>query len=833
MFSRLGNWCHDRRRLVLGLWIVAFLIGFGLQLAGNAFRDEFNLPDSESRTGFDILDEHFGGEGTGVTGTIVFQAPQGVDDPDVERQMQALFDDTAAITDVKRVVSPYSEEGARQIASEGPEAGTIAYADVELPDDIDIGRASEIRDDILDAAPEVEGLRIELGGWVFSEFEQPSSETLGIAFAIVILILAFGSVLAMGLPVGVALFGIGIGTAILTGLSHVFTVPETATFIGIMIGLGVGIDYALLIVTRYREQLHSGHTVRESVAIAMDTAGRSVLFAGTTVVISLLGMLLVRVTFVNGLALGAALVVAITVAASLTLLPALLGFAGPKIERTRWRGLLAAGFVAVGLIGAGLKVGPLAAAGFVLALLLILGTLSFPVRAIASAIPFVVGAIASLFAGIGALVVGLVVGLVVLGGSGLVSLFRGPLKRELAHRPPKPRRETTAYRWSRVIQHRPWTTALAGAVVLLILAIPVLGLRLGNSDESNFADDTSTKQAYDLLVDGFGPGFNGPLLLAAELPEGTDTDGLDAVTEAVESDEGVQAASPPQVNDDESAVIWQVFPTSGPQEKETTQLVERLRDDVLPPVEDEAGVDVAVTGNVGVNIDFTDYLASRMPYFFTAVLGLSFLLLMVVFRSLLVPLKAVIMNMLSIAAAYGIVVALFQWGWLSDITGVQPAPIEPWIPMMLFAIVFGLSMDYEVFLLSRIREEWTRTGDSRTSVADGLAATAKVITAAAAIMVFVFGSFLLESDRVLKLMGTGLAAAILLDATVVRMLLVPATMELLGDKNWWLPRWLDRILPDLDVEGHAQPLSGDEAEVELPTGRTPEEEPERAPSPTA
>jgi RND superfamily putative drug exporter len=473
----------------------------------------------------------------------------------------------------------------------------------------------------------------------------------------------------------------------------------------------------------------------------------------------LLGLLIVRVTFVNGLALGAALVVAITLAASLTLLPALLGFAGTRIEVTRWRGLIAAGFAAVALLGVGLGVGPLVGLGFGLALITI-----------------------------------------------IAGFFVPALKREVKRRPPKPRRETTAYRWSRVIQHRPWTSALAGAVVLLFLAIPVLGLRLGNSDESNFPDDTSTKQAYDLLVAGFGPGFNGPLLLAAELPEGTDLDSLDAVTEAVAADPDVALASPPQLNQDETAVIWQVIPNSGPQEKETTHLVERLRDRVLPPVEDEIGTQVSVTGNVAVGIDFTDYLASRTPYFFAAVLGLSFLLLMVVFRSLLVPLKAVIMNMLSIAAAYGIVVALFQWGWLSDITGVQPAPIEPWIPMMLFAIVFGLSMDYEVFLLSRIREEWIRTRDSRTAVADGLASTAKVITAAAAIMVFVFGSFILEDDRVLKLMGTGLAAAILLDATIVRMLLVPATMELLGDRNWWLPRWLDRILPNLDVEGHAEPV---------------------------
>ncbi len=275
-------------------------------------------------------------------------------------------------------------------------------------------------------------------------------------------------------------------------------------------------------------------------------------------------------------------------------------------------------------------------------------------------------------------------------------------------------------------------------------------------------------------------------------------------------------------NDPEAptAVMWQMVPESAPQDAATSDLVERLRGDVLPPVEEQAGVDVLVTGSAAVNVDFSDYLEERLPYFFVAVLTLSFLLLMVVFRSLLVPVKAVIMNLLSISAAYGIVVALFQWGWLSDITGVQPAPIEPWAPMMLFAIVFGLSMDYEVFLLSRVREEWHRTGDSRTSVADGLAATAKVITAAAAIMVFVFGSFILENDRTVKLMGVGLASAILLDATIVRMLLVPATMELLGDRNWWLPKWLDRILPNIDVEGHAEPTADAEGLTE------PEREPE-------
>jgi RND superfamily putative drug exporter len=764
VFSRLGPWCHDRRKLVVGLWLAVLVLGGIVSGAvGSGFRDEFNLPDVESKHGFDILDANFGGQGTGAVGTIVFRAPQGVDDPSVREPMQRLFDEVATIKDVVRVQSPYEPGGEHQIASRGADAGKIAYANVELPNDIDFTRAGEIRDQILRDEPHISGVRTELGGFIFADFEEPSSEVLGLAFAIVILILAFGSVLAMGLPVGVALFGIGIGTAIITLLSNVLTVPDFATFLGIMIGLGVGIDYALLIVTRYREQLHAGHTVRESVAIASDTAGRSVLFAGSTVVISLLGMLVMNVKFVQGLAVGASAVVAVTVLASLTLLPALLGFFGPKVELTRWRGLLAAALAAVALVGVGLDITPL--------------------------------------------MIGLPLAVVVL----IAGFFVPSLKREVAHRPRRPLRETAAYRWSRVIQHRPVVAVVAGAALLLLLAVPVLGLRLGFSDESNFAEKTSTKQAYNLLVDGFGKGFNGPLLLVATLPAGTDVAGLSAVKDAIARDRGVAFVSDAQTNDEANptAVIWNVVPTSGPQDRATTQLVDRLRHDVLPPAERATGVDVAVTGSVAVNVDFSDYLSSRLPYFFAAVLTLSFLLLLVVFRSLLVPLKAVVMNLLSISAAYGIAVAIFQWGWLSDVTGVQPAPIEPWIPMMLFAIVFGLSMDYEVFLLSRVREEWHRTGDSRTSVADGLAATAKVISAAAAIMVFVFGSFILEHDRVVKLMGTGLAAAILLDATVVRMLLVPATMELLGDRNWWLPRWLDRLLPTIDVEGHAAPVIAD------------------------
>jgi RND superfamily putative drug exporter len=762
VFSRLGTWCHDRRRLVLGLWVAVLVLGGAVSgAAGTAFRDEFNLPDVESRTGFDILNEHFGGEGSGVVARVVFRAEQGVDDPEVERAMSEVFDDTASIDGVTRVSSPYDEGGDQQVSSEGPEAGRIAFADVEMPEDIEFAAAQEIRDEIVAELPSIDGLDIEMGGMMWAEFEEPSSEALGLAFAIVILILAFGSVLAMGLPIGVALFGIGLGTTIVGLLSNVLTIPDFATFLGIMIGLGVGIDYALLIVTRYREQLHAGHTVRDAVATSIDTAGRSVLFAGTTVVISLLGMLLMGVSFVQGLAVGAAAVVAVTVAASLTLLPAFLGFAGERVERTRRRGLIAAGFVALALAGVGLKITPLT--------------------------------------------IGIPLALIVL----VAGIWAKPLKAEVPRRAPKPKEQTLAYRWSRSIQHRPWVAAIGGAVALIILALPVFGLRLGFADESNYAEDTTTRQAYDLLVEGFGPGFNGVFILAAELPEGTDPEGLAAITEAVGNDAGVEFVSEPRLDDPDSpqAAVWSLVPTSSPQDEATTDLVNRLRGDVLPPAEQAAGVDVAVTGMSASSVDFSDFLAQRLPYFFVAVLALSFLLLMVVFRSILVPLKAVVMNLLSIGAAYGIVVALFQWGWLSDITGVQPAPIEAWMPMMLFAIVFGLSMDYEVFLLSRVREEWVRTGDSRTSVADGLAATARVITAAAAIMVFVFGSFILEPDRAMKLMGVGLATAILLDATIVRMLLVPATMELLGDKNWWLPRWLDRLLPRIDVEGHAEPAT--------------------------
>jgi len=755
VFGRLGSACFRRRRIVVTLWFVALLVLGGLQGGvGTAFQDEFNLPDVESKTGFDILEEHFGGQGTGVTGTIVFHADQGVRDPAVRSAMEALFARIDARDDVT-VTSPYAPGGDRQIASQGEHNGMIAYAELEMPQDTSFEETAAVAKEIEAAAPDLPGLQVEVGGAAFAEFAEPSSEILGLAFAIVILILAFGSVLAMGLPVGVALGGISIGVVLIGLLSNVLTLPDFATVLGVMIGLGVGIDYALFIVTRYRENLHKGHSIQESVSIALDTAGRAVTFAGFTVVISLLGMLTMQVSFVGGLAVGAATVVAVTVIASLTLLPALLGFAGHKVEVTRWRGLIAAGLVALAVAGVGLSVSPL--------------------------------------------LVGLPLAAVVL----VASFAYAPLRKQVPAFGQKPIRETLAYRWSRFIQRRPWQTAIAGGLALLVLSIPVLSMRLGFSDEGNFDRKTTTRKAYDLLAEGFGPGFNGPFLLATKVPAGKSLDDLAPITDAVRADPGVAFVSPPIPNDEGSpaAALWRLVPKTAPQDAATTATVNRLRDRVLPPAESQAGVDAALTGGVPVQVDFSNYLADRLPLFFAVVLGLSFLLLMTVFRSVLVPLKAVLMNLLSIGAAYGVAVAVFQWGWLSAITGVEPAPIEPFVPMMLFAIVFGLSMDYEVFLLSRVREEWVRTGDSRTSVADGLASTARVISAAAAIMVFLFGSFLLENDRLIKLFGLGLAVAVALDATVIRMLLVPATMELLGDKNWWLPRWLEKALPKVNVEG--------------------------------
>jgi len=788
VYSRLGSWCFRRRKTVVALWLLVLIVGGAAAGAvGPNFATNMELPNVESRQGLDILEQQMQGTGAGIEGTIVFRSETGFDDPAVRQPLEKFLVQVAAEKGVK-VVNPFAAEGfdpasplARwylsgvadptellkladansNIATAGPESGKIAVATVEIDRSTTMDAARTQGTQIESIAPTVSGVQIEYGGRIFEHFEAPDSELLGLAFAIVILILAFGSVLAMGLPIGVALAGIGVGGLSLSLLSNLIAMPDFATTLGVMIGLGVGIDYALFIVTRYREELHRGHSVQQAVVLAIDTSGRAVTFAGLTVVISLLGMLLMGVSFVSGLGIGAATVVMVTMVASITLLPALLGFAGERIEITRWRGLVTAGLVATGLVGLGLN--------------------------------------------LNALLVGFPLAIIVM----IAGFALAPLKKEFVRKPPKLINETAAYRWSRFVQGHPWPLTIGTIAVLLLLTVPLLGIRLGFSDAGNLPADNTGRKAYDLISDGFGDGSNGKLLLVAQVPAGTDistSKSLIQVSRQLEEVPGVQAVSPPipsnlQSPSDSEAVLWVVTPTTAPQDEATTNLVVNLRENLLPKIASETGLDVLVTGQVGILVDFTNYLAGRLFLFFAAVLGLSFLLLMVVFRSLLVPLKAVIMNLLSIGAAYGIIVAIFQWGWAKDLFGIEAAPIDPFIPMMLFAIVFGLSMDYEVFLLSRVREEWIRTGDSHTSVANGLAATARVITAAAAIMVFVFGSFLLEADRTIKLFGFGLAIAVLIDASLVRMLLVPASMELLGDKNWWFPAWLDRILPSVNVEG--------------------------------
>jgi RND superfamily putative drug exporter len=522
-----------------------------------------------------------------------------------------------------------------------------------------------------------------------------------------------------------------------------------------MIGLGVGIDYALFIVTRYRENLRSGMEPEAATVEAVDSSGRAVIFAGITVMISLLGLFVIGIEFVRGLAIAGATGVLMMMFAAVTLLPALLGFAGRRIEVTsRAAAISVTAFVLLMLVGVftGLSLGVAALAGLGVAVLTMAISFTPAGRA---------------------------------------------LRTPLPPRHDKPREEQFWFRWSRYIQRRPWPAFIGGAAVLIVLALPLFSIRMGFGDTGNLPEEQTARRAYDMLADGFGPGSSGPLVLVSTDPA-ADAASAAKVDAALSGDAAIAFASP-GAEIAPGTWLWQAYPISSPQDEATTQLVERLRDDALPAT----GIAVMIGGFTAGSIDFSSYLGERLPLLIGAVLVLSFLLLMLVFRSVLVPLKAVIMNLLSVGAAYGVVVAIFQWGWAKDLFGIGKAgPVEAWAPMMLFAIVFGLSMDYEVFLLSRMREEFVRTGDNHIAVADGLAATARVITAAALIMVCVFGAFVLGNDRQLKLFGLGMAVAVAVDATIVRMILVPATMELLGSRNWWMPAWLDRILPRIEVEGH-------------------------------
>lgn len=754
LLARLARTCVRRRWRVIAAWVLLLIaVNVAAGAAGPDFRTDFSLPSGEARDVQALLDEA-APDRAGFTGQIVFRNERGVDDPGVRSSMEEIFDYTVGQGDIT-LTSPY--ENPSQIS----EDGTIAFAQLDIRDSRTFVELQEVGTDIrefAEAANLPRGIDVEFGGDLFAEFELPESEIYGLIAAVVILIVAFGSVLAMGLPIGIALFGLGIASAVVTLGSHVIAAPDFTTAMVAMIGIGVGIDYALFIVTRYRNNLAEGHSVDDAIVQAIDTSGRAVVFAGITVVIALMGLFLMGLSFVQGVAAASSIGVAMMVAGSITLLPALLSLIGTRIENTTWAAMGAVGLLIVGAIVA---VTTSAGAAFVfgLALAALLFAVSFAIK---------------------------------------------PLRRHVPHRSEPPKEQRFWYRWSRFIQRHPGPPAIGAVVLLVVLAVPVFSIRLGFGDYGNYPESTTVRQAYDLLAEGFGPGSNGPLFITVQGGTIQDPVELEQFVANIDSTEGVAFSNVSPINDELSLVI--VYPDSAPQDEATSELVDRLRDDVIPAT----GADAKVGGLTAASTDFASYLGGRMPLLLGVVLVLSFLLLMAVFRSILVPLKAVVMNLLSIGAAYGVIVAIFQWGWARDLIGVDKAgPIDAWIPMFLFAIVFGLSMDYEVFLLSRIKEEYDRTRDNAAAVADGLAVTARVITAAALIMTCVFAAFVLGDDRAIKLFGLGLAVAVLLDATIVRMILVPATMELLGDRNWWIPRWLDRVLPSIDVEGHAAvPASG-------------------------
>lgn len=746
MLSRVARFCVRRRRLVVfGIWIpIIVAIGVVSSVLESNFSTEFSLPASESRDVQNLL-EATSPDRSGFTGQIVFRAKQGVDDPAVKNAMTTLFDAVAQLDGIG-VASPYDQPSQINLS------GTTAFAQLDISDRSEESVQAVARQiQKIGEESNVEGLTIEYGGYLFEVFEIPQSEAFGLLAAMIILVLAFGSVLAMGLPIGTALAGLALATSVVAVVSNIVVMPDFTTSLVTMIGIGVGIDYALFIVTRYREGLLAGLDVEDAVVEAIDTSGRAVIFAGFTVIISLLGLFVMGLEFARGLAIGAAIGVMFMMLASLTLLPALLGMVKRRIDITS-----RAAVIALGL--------------FVLFSVVAIISRSLLLFATGAAVATAVTAL---------------------------SFVAKPLRTPLSPRPIKSKELKFWYRWSRFIQHHPWPSALGTTALLLVLALPLTSIRLGFGDSGNLPTNTTVRRAYDMVAESFGPGFNGPLYITVQGRVAQSPSALQDFVSVITATEGVAYAQAVPASQDGSLALVVAYPTTSPQDEATTNLIHHLRRDVIPAT----GVEAKVGGFTAGGVDFATALGRRMPLLFTGVLLLSFLLLMAVFRSVLVALKAVIMNLISIGAAYGVIVAIFQWGWGIGLIGVGKAgPIESWAPMMLFAIVFGLSMDYEVFLLSRVKEEYDRTGDNAEAVADGLAATARVITAAALIMVCVFAAFVLGYDRQLKLFGLGLATAVFIDATIVRMVLVPATMELLGDRNWWIPAWLDRILPKIELE---------------------------------
>ncbi len=731
----LARWSTTHRKWVVLGWIVLLLgVNALAQSAGTSYSNNFTIPNSGAQRAADLLQQSFPAQ-AGDRDSLVFQVGSGsVLDPAVQLHMSATFAEIEKLPHVTAVISPYAGATAgRAISADGK----IAFATVVFDEKANfLPKSAAERVVRLARAAQRPGLQVELGGQAIELTEQEGfgvATGVGLLAAIVVLLLTFGSLTAMGLPIVTALFGLGTGLGLIALFTHVVDTPNFASELAAMIGLGVGIDYALFILTRFREAYRTAgptfQNTRESVLQAIDTAGRAVLFAGTTVVIALLGMMLLGVEFLYGVAISASIGVLLMMLASMTLLPALLTMAGTRLARPGRRARRREGVHT----GAG-----------------------------------------STLEGDGAWV-----------------------------------------RWSRFVQRRPWTIAAAATLTMLLIAAPAIALRLGSSDASNDPASQTTHRAYELLATGFGEGFNGPLLIVAKLPSGASKD-AERLRAAIAATPGIVATAPARINPAGDVATITAYPRSSPQAYATTQLVSHLRDSVIPPLAASTGMTVYVGGVTAGGVDFAAVLSAKLPLFVGVVVLLSALLLMLVFRSLVIPVQAAIMNLLSIGAALGVIVAIFQWGWLDGLMGVQKGPIESFIPVMLFAIVFGLSMDYEVFLISRIHERWTQTRENSRAVAEGLALTGRVVTAAAAIMVCVFLSFMLLNGRIIKEFGLSLASAVFLDALVVRCLLLPAVLHIVGPRTWEIPAGLERLLPRLNIEGTSLPAhpAGTEAPVE-------------------
>ncbi len=705
---------------VLGAWLaVSVLVIMASATVGESLKDTTAVPGLDSQEAIDLLTAAHS-DSAGLTAEIVVAAPAGTtffDSPEAHAALQSV---QSMATELPNVLGTSDPAGA---LAQGPEAagasgsvspdGRIALIRVQYPvvEELSAGDLENLMNLAAEAAT-VTPLQVEISGDLFFAFgsgETNIGEMLGLVAAAVILLVSFGSVIAMGLPIGLALFGITLGVAAMPLITYLVEIPSFAPEMATMIGLGVGIDYALFLVTRHREHLALGMTVPESAGRATATAGQAIVFAGGTVVIAILGMGVAGIPFMTAGGLATAVIVMIMVIASITLLPAFLGLAGDRMKR--------------------------------------------------------------------------------------LSLHRRRAARD---------RDATAtwMRWGRHVSAHAKIYAVGTTVFLLALAAPVTALRLGFPDDGTLPDSRTERRAYDLVAEGFGPGVNGPLLIAVDISD--DATVVEPLSAAIAADEGIAAVAPADINADAGVATIVAFPTTAPQDIATVDTIERLRQSVFPPVLDQSPSHAHVGGLTANFADMGDKVTNRLPYFIGTVILLSFLLLMLLFRSILVPLKAALLNLLSIGAAYGVLVMVFQWGWGTSLIGLEStAPIVSFIPMFMFAILFGLSMDYEVFLLSRVREEYLITGDNEGSVIHGIASTARVITSAALIMIVVFLGFVLGDDPSIKMVGLGLATAIFVDATIVRLILVPATMKLMGNANWWIPRWLDRLLPSIHIEGEA------------------------------